>query len=913
MNQQQNRAAHPETLRLMKITFGMALDGYRPRAPTFDHLFCGPAGLVDALEVRLGLPPRGAGQALRVHRYLEAIRRIPASNKAFFAESLSVDPRGVGEELLRMRDELVMAGWNPSAVPSGLERIDALAGIEAAIPKEVRSGRADRLARIDQELGNQKLQLDLVLSIDPESSLPKRIRSILGKLDATYDAGARKPLAEPRTNLHTVQQILLGELRTGTEWDMEDDSFVVATAFSELTLAEAAARVLPSDSLANLLVTCESKVLQEALRAHGAFDPALGEPSTLRPIAQVLPGALDLCWEPLDPRALLRFLSLSVSPIPSALRHELPAAVAGSPGIGSRAWNSALEAAREKAQCFAVRDDLDPTAARDRIDEAVTIWLTNQNCPRSGLGAGRLLAERSDRVAAWATARANTESDPDIAMQLLDLAAQAKEVAQVVSETARVTPEELSLILEQAAGNGCRSGSQRPELGSARVMHDPASFAEPIDDLYWWGFDHQGATSLPRWTEGERRHAAEHGIELLDPEKQRAALRDQAVRPILQARRRVVLLWPKTRGEEQVQAHPILTKLRTRLADLPIIDLDREKLPESILSGEAFERTSIRVLPAPKRWVKIDPHLLPPRQQESFSGLNKFIHRPFEWVMNHKAKLRRGGYHEINFFSQRGTLLHRIVELVTDPATGIDWLNISEKEFESWLQVAWESLLREEGANFLLPGHRTEGQRLLQQCRTSMQSLIRQLREANCVEATANVHFDPVTFRSGTLAGYIDLLVRTKSGNTAVIDLKFGQEKGKRQELASMTALQLAVYAYLVKQSTAGAWPDIAYFILSTGRLLVSNNDFFPATPTIDAPENTTEAAETWQAFGEVWDWRRDQMDRGWVEFPLPGTDPTDESGDEPGSNPPRPEWAADPKAYRYDDFTYLTGWEGQQ
>jgi hypothetical protein len=33
----------------MKLTFGLALDGYKPRQPCFNHQFCGPAGPVKAL------------------------------------------------------------------------------------------------------------------------------------------------------------------------------------------------------------------------------------------------------------------------------------------------------------------------------------------------------------------------------------------------------------------------------------------------------------------------------------------------------------------------------------------------------------------------------------------------------------------------------------------------------------------------------------------------------------------------------------------------------------------------------------------------------------------------------------------------------------------------------------------------
>jgi hypothetical protein len=41
--------------RIMILTFGLALDGYKPRQPYLNHQVCGSAGLVKVLELRLGL------------------------------------------------------------------------------------------------------------------------------------------------------------------------------------------------------------------------------------------------------------------------------------------------------------------------------------------------------------------------------------------------------------------------------------------------------------------------------------------------------------------------------------------------------------------------------------------------------------------------------------------------------------------------------------------------------------------------------------------------------------------------------------------------------------------------------------------------------------------------------------------
>jgi len=74
-------ATHPR----MKVTFGLSLDGFRLCDPVFDHLYCGPQGLVQALELRLGLATKSTGSATRLHQYLRVLEVTSADKKCFFS------------------------------------------------------------------------------------------------------------------------------------------------------------------------------------------------------------------------------------------------------------------------------------------------------------------------------------------------------------------------------------------------------------------------------------------------------------------------------------------------------------------------------------------------------------------------------------------------------------------------------------------------------------------------------------------------------------------------------------------------------------------------------------------------------------------------------------------------------------
>ncbi len=106
----------------MNIYFGLQLDGAHAAgtAPTLGETICGPKGLLDILELRLGLRARAIAEVHRVGQYLELLRSVPDRGSRFFAASLEVDGFAVATELLGRRDALVEAGWEGNVEADGL-------------------------------------------------------------------------------------------------------------------------------------------------------------------------------------------------------------------------------------------------------------------------------------------------------------------------------------------------------------------------------------------------------------------------------------------------------------------------------------------------------------------------------------------------------------------------------------------------------------------------------------------------------------------------------------------------------------------------------------------------------------------------------------------------------------------------
>lgn len=98
----------------MKITFGLSLDGHKPGTPCLDHLHCGPAGLVKAMQQRLGLVKPDVNPAIRIESYLLAAEQCASRSATFYGRSLNADRWSTASAVLGLREDLPMAGWVPA-------------------------------------------------------------------------------------------------------------------------------------------------------------------------------------------------------------------------------------------------------------------------------------------------------------------------------------------------------------------------------------------------------------------------------------------------------------------------------------------------------------------------------------------------------------------------------------------------------------------------------------------------------------------------------------------------------------------------------------------------------------------------------------------------------------------------------
>ena len=906
----------------MDITFGLALDGWRSAnsCPTLDHCYCGPTGLVGVLELRLGLATPKIPAVRRIVEFQAALLQAQAERPRFYTESYTHDALGTAETLLQWRDELRLAGWDGTEHETDSIRLRDLAAVEASAGGVLSQSLGDRLSEILYEMEHRSPCIDSVQVVEDSSHLPLLLRRVLEQLGARFNSRPFEPRASVGTNLRCVQESLVSEAGGRIALNRHDDSIVIYTAYSEITLAHFAAQAIEANrargAVTTLVATAPTGPLEAALGALDAPLPAIKACSTHRPVLQVLPLALRLRWSPLDPRHLLEFLSHPVNPLRRGLRTSLARVVSNFPGLGSAAWDEAIANSRAAMEQQHAQEPSRLLDALARMDRDLADWINVARFDLAADAPGVALAQTCDAVARWAASRAGIEEDNALAGQFRTAAAQARDLSEVLRRLPRVTAAQLDRLVDQSCADGTGCEDERPELGCVHHVNAPGASIEAADDVFWWGFEAASTPFTSPWNEAEVAALASRGVRLLPASARFAWANTAALRPILTAGRRVWLFLPRTRGNEAVEHHSLHDRLDALVeSGAPIIDID------SLVAAGAESLRTIFVahcpLPPLRRWWRLDCGArLGAREIESFTSLEKFVYQPFSWVLKYKAGLRAGAVSKNQLLGdsrQRGNLLHRVVERLFAPGARIEWLTMTNGQFAIWLDQLWADLLATEGANLLMPGRRAEGERLRDQALRAVWCLVERLRLAGAVRIGVNVRPGDIGFNGSSLMGFIDLQAENASGARAVVDLKFGQFDRKASELKRNIPLQLALYGFLQANNNGGHWPHGAYFILGRRALLANDQAFFPDARVIPGSPATIGLAACWADFEHVEHWRRAQINGGWIELPLRGTDPTDGTEVEPSSIPPVPQWAQEEKEQRFDEFDALTGWRLQQ
>ena len=392
----------------------------------------------------------------------------------------------------------------------------------------------------------------------------------------------------------------------------------------------------------------------------------------------------------------------------------------------------------------------------------------------------------------------------------------------------------------------------------------------------------------------------EHGVALFDVDQVLRNRTRRWLRPILNARERLMLAV----HDSEKGYHPLWTQISNAFDGVFEVRIDDSLLngtPPGV-HGVATRRCRCRTLTGAKRWWQLPNDIeLPRRPVESYSSLSKLFDWPHGYVLRYAANLRPGRAQDIADGNRLyGNLAHRLFERYFNE--NLLWALLDAEGRRAWFANELPALIETEAALLLEPGRGVEKQRVSTTLERALVSLIDHLKSANVVSVQPELHAE-APFKSIRIGGDIDLLLTDPRGREIVLDIKWGAEKFRGDQLRANRHVQLAAYAYLRRTKR---FPYQAFFIIESGHILAQDASVFPDA-TVYAPDSGESVEELWKRVGASYDWRWKQLARGRIEANVAFTQPTDES------NPPATALDASDDPDRFDDFVNLTGWAEYQ
>ncbi len=817
----------------------------------------GPLGLARRLGRILGLaaepaapPDRLAALGQRLERHDDGHRSYSASRKN--------DPFGVATFLLTLRDRLRLAGWQGGLL-RGSARIEDLAGIEALEDPALPLGFPDILGALSTEVERiRRFPLPLAVRLAaPREGFPPLLLRLLDALAAAgatvEDAAPDAPLAPAKTDLGRLQRALIDGAAPQAALE-GDGTFLLLEADTPFEAAELAASFARERPLgqATFVVAAESGTLDAALSRQGLPTLGLSSSSRLRPHLQVLPLRLTLAFRPQDPFRAAELLLLPGGPLPGRTRRQLLDALNEMPGIGSPAWNEAVAAAARDEEEWARErgaKDAEARAIGKQLVERIDTWFGGDIFdPSEGIPAAKAAA-LCEMVARWGGSRAGAAEEaaedgasPDEAGLWAHAAAVAATLQRmlVAHPDQRLTQLALAQLHDLAVGSGSELAAFEGGAGRPAVCGAPGGVLPGAAEVLWWGFvQHADPGPVPEpWTETERAALSGTGLRLANPGEARRFEAWCWRRPVLASRERATLVRWRISGADPVAPHPFADEISTRLTAgaLAACTVTSEQL---LAAGKATWKPRVQMVApadpvAPRGVWQAPPEALAPAVTLSATALESLLGCPFKWALEHQGLLRPGRGVDLPDDNRLlGDFAHRILQAMVLGTERIDVERATEDEVKKWTARAFDARVASEAAPFVRRGREAELDRARTLVAGAAAALVGHLQVGGW-KVKAAEHPVSGRFAGHDVAGYVDLVLE-KEGTEALLDLKLSGGRRRREELEKGRALQLALYASMLK-SSGRVHPPAGFLILDDGQLLTLNPNAFPGAAVIEGP-----------------------------------------------------------------------------
>lgn len=669
------------------------------------HIRLGQRGLLNFFENHLGLYSKDVHKAVRAKAYEQAIATtLVTYPNLYVSKSYEVDSWGVANQLLKWRDELVLATYdfNVDNTLDVSKRLHTLCLIEQNIGN-IPHGENERWLKVLETIrGTNDLPINELHVYEREADIHPFYKHLFQTIErkSVKLIWVEFPDISGSSDLGQFQKKLLDSSLPKVE-AVNDGSLIVLKASSDNLLSECIGEILIADDQNHPLMIIPEwgQILEDAIINRGL--PAIGYRTIESDgsIEQLLHLITVFLWNPVNPQKLLQYLSHPIAPIPKGLRNKLASTYSRKSSISSSAWKDVIEEYLTKW-----------SDKSKSISKSIDTWFNRKKANISdGANQTQLISLYED-LGKWAGTLSSIDGgDYSTKRAFQELSNQCRQIISLVKDFTKedesISDLQLNKWIESVDSNYSVKRNNQ-EIGANSFITEPANLTSKSNSTIWWSFLNvtNPVKYATDWTtdeltllKGKFIHSKESIVNQWFWQQCQAVHMTES---------KLILCIPDSVKGEQQEAHPLYYDLLQTFSN-PESIINRIELNNSIVIGEStieIKEYSQKSLPIPTTHWKIDsPNNLEKREYESYSSLKKLFYYPHEYFLNYHLGIRETEIPNITVSNLLyGNLVHSAVHQLWSDTKILDY---DSTELVEKISQQLEYTISEEGSILLLAEH----------------------------------------------------------------------------------------------------------------------------------------------------------------------------------------------------------------
>lgn len=818
-----------------------------------DTVVANTIGLVNLLELRLGLHYEDVPEQERVAHYYDAVCKYMATHpKNVMAASFKAAGLSTTKAMLAWREELRGADWDFDGEDIS-ERLAALIGVEEHFRKQVGCDMAGRLHIVTDQVAIQKLDCtDMVIEMAVAKDLLKPTTKTL--IEVLESQGARieqvSGISDTDNNLSKVRKLIASKQKGKIRLNKYDDSIQIWKFADDRLACEYLSYNNMED--VDVWINSDNKQMDNWLML---MDKALTGSVTVDctpQLTQMFVIGLGLFANPLNVNTLIEWLNMPVHPIDKFFRSALADCIVTEGGYRNEACKAKIDQFVEGK--FVYLDDEQKALPEEEQEK---IRLKDKKKRQKQVSVFLLSLESNNAIntedvkqfvielSSWARQRAHLiagETDNEQWVeQLMTVSAMCDAfnilLGTVNTETIdyKTIDSWMSTVYEKGAYTNTVA-----ERGCRTVVDSPAKIASVANRTVWMGVDgdaSRGQECAFLYPSEKAKLVEQMYIHPWGEESENNYHEQVMMTPLRMTCGQLILVVRERMGGEQTLKHPLIVRLEQQVENIedfvvrPSIGIeDRHEVKIVENGGVAAE---LRFKHADK--IQWPDHLSP-------TSIGTLVEHPFDYMMERLLVITNDGKAKMaDAKTTKGNVAHAVIEKLFAPREERRYSTPEEIEvrIHNEYEAAYLKVLEAKGAVLQLAENKLAEKLLHEQLRSCLDTLLEILKEnelkvTGCepyVEWQMNLGLPKATDKEGNIkerdmVGFIDMTLEDKDGHPVVFDFKWTTwAKGYQDKLSENRSIQLELYRMMFGRKKKDEVKRVAYFLMPEARLY-SQEDF---------------------------------------------------------------------------------------